>query len=89
MEPRAERPAIWFDGSGMVALMPLRRNDSRILRVEYALSASSRSGRVRHGVPELRMTAMSAITAVNANESCRCPAEVARATGRHRESATR
>ena len=43
MEPRLFRPATWFDGSGIVALIPLRRNASRIFRVEYALSASTRS----------------------------------------------
>ena len=43
MEPRLFRPATWFDGSEIVALIPLRRNASRIFRVEYALSASTRS----------------------------------------------
>ena len=39
--------------------------------------------------PQLLMIEMSAITGVKATESCRCPAVVTRAIGRHRESATR
>jgi len=89
LEPRLFRPATWFDGSGIVALIPLRRNASRILRVEYALSASTRSGLVLGVPPQLLTIEMSAITGVNATESCRCPAVVTRAIGRHRESATR
>ena len=45
--PVGLRRLIWSAGSGMVALMPLSRRDVRILRLEYALSASTRSGRVR------------------------------------------
>ena len=89
MEPRLFRPATWFDGSGIVALIPLRRNASRIFRVEYSLSASTRSGLVLGVPPQLRMIEMPAITGVNATESCRWQAVVTRAIGRHRESATR
>ena len=89
MEPRLFRPATWFDGSGIVALIPLRRNVFRIFRVEYALSASTRSGLHLGVPPQLRMIEISAITGVNATESCRCPAVVTRAIGRHCESATR
>ena len=47
MGPRLLRPATWFDDSGIVALIPLRRNASRIFRVEYALSVAVRQhGRV-------------------------------------------
>jgi len=62
--PRLFRPATWFDGSGIVALIPLRRNASRIFRVEYALSASTRSGVVLGVPPQLLMIEMSAITGV-------------------------
>jgi hypothetical protein len=89
LDPRERRPAVWFDGSGIVALIPLRRNDSRIFRVEYALSARTRSGRVLGLPPQTRMIEIAAITAVKANESWRCPADVTRATGRHRPSAAR
>ena len=89
MEPRLSRPATWFDGSGIVALIPLRRNAFRIFRVEYALSASTRYGLFLGVRPPLRIIEMSAITGVKATESCRCPAVVTRAIGRHCESATR
>jgi hypothetical protein len=56
----------------MVALIPRRRSELRILAVEYALSASTRSGLVRALAPLLRMILMSAINAVNAIESWRC-----------------
>ena len=62
MGPRLFRPATWFDGSGIVALIPLRRDASRIFRVEYALSASTRSGLVLGVPPELLVIEMSAIT---------------------------
>src|SRR6478672_196623 len=88
-EPRLTRPAICVDGSGSVALIPLHRNVFRIFLLEYALSARTRSGLVLGGPPRLLLIEISAITAVNATESCRCPAVVTRAIGRHRESATR
>lgn len=89
MEPRLIRPAIWFEGSGIVTLIPLHRNVSRIFRVEYALSASIRSGLVLDVPPLLRTMEMSAINALKATESCRCPALVTRAIGRHCKSAAR
>ena len=70
-------------------MIPLRRNAFRIFRVEYTLSASTRSGLLLGVPPQLLTIEMSAITGVKATESCRCPAVVTRAIGRHRESATR
>ncbi|MET8427839.1 AMP-binding protein [Nocardia sp. NPDC004860] len=39
------RCAAWSAGTAIVALIPLRRSQSRFARLEYALSASTRSGR--------------------------------------------
>jgi len=52
-------------------LIALLRRDTRIFRVEYALSASTRSGRVRARPAWRRPIRIWAITAVNANESWR------------------
>ena len=56
-EPRRLRCAIWSDGWGITAVIPRRRNSRRMARLEYALSARTRWGRVRglpppHGPPE-------------------------------------
>jgi hypothetical protein len=53
--------------------MPLHRNASRTLRVEYALSTSFRSGLLLRVTPLPRMIEMSAISEVKATELCRCP----------------
>lgn len=59
------------------------------LAVEYALSASIRSGRVRGRPPLSRSMLTASKTAVNARLSCRCPADVTREIGRHHMSAAR
>ena len=68
MLPRRARPVAVVDGSGMVALIPRRRRCARIFFEEYALSASTRSGR-RRGGPPVRVITRSAITASKASES--------------------
>ena len=53
------------------------------------MSASTRSGVLLVVPPQLLMIAMSAMTGMKAKESCRWPAVVTRAIGRHCESAAR
>jgi len=46
-EPLRARCPAWSEGSAITALIPRVRNSARFPREEYALSASTRSGRVR------------------------------------------
>jgi hypothetical protein len=66
-------PAADAASAGMVAVIPRRRRQPRLAREPYALSASTRSGRVRARPPPIRATRTPANTAVNWRLSPRWP----------------
>lgn len=68
-------------GTGMVALIPRLRRWARLRRESYALSARTRSGRLR-GLPGPRRgTRMASSTGSNCGESPRWPAMITTLTG--------
>lgn len=74
LRPLALRCASWSILLGMVARIPRRRRCSRLALHVYALSASTRSGRVRGRPPANRGTRIPAGTATNCGLSPRWPA---------------
>jgi hypothetical protein len=84
--PRCARWRIWSAFSGIVAVIPRRRQCARMALLENALSPNRCPGVVRGRPRPLRQIRIPAITAAKAVESCRCPPVVTRDTGRARES---